>query len=388
MVKDRKKQQREYREENKEEIARKAKIYYKKNKKEINQKTKKYKEKNKEKIKKYREENKEKLLKKAKIYRKKNKEKISQRTKKYHKTPNGWASQSWNALNCSTKKRKHMPPNFTFKEFKDWIFVINGKKFKRLYNAWKKSNYDIYLRPSINRLDDYKPYTFKNMELVTWKINLKKSHKCEKCLKARIKVGKDKGRPIYQYSLDGKFIKEFPSSCEASKILRIHKAGILSVCNKKFSQANSFLWRFKDKVKSKDNLYIKNLKIIPRTKKVVRFTKDGIFSKEYNSITEASIDNNINVSCISNVCSKRILTSRGFIWRLKSEVKNKQKIYINKKKLIIGKPVIQYDINLKFIQRFNNITKASKITGKNRDIISNICHKKQKSSCGFIWRFD
>lgn len=326
--------------------------------------------------------------KQQKEYREKNKEKISQKTKKYHKTQNGWASQSWNALNCATKKRKHAPPNFTFNEFKTWVFITNGKKFKKLYDKWKKSNYETYSRPSINRLDDYRPYTFKNMELVTWKINLKKSHECEKCLKARIKVGKDKGRPIYQYSLKGKFIKEFPSSCKASKILGINKTGILSVCNKKFSKVNNFIWRFKDKVKSKNDLYIKNLKIIPKTKKVVRFTKDGIFSKEYNSITEASIDNNINVSCISNVCHKRILTSKGFIWRLKSKVKDKQKIYINKKKLNIGKPVIQYDINLKFIQKFDNITKASKITGKSHDTISDICHRKQKSSCGFIWRFE
>ena len=350
-----------------------SRLYYQENKEKINKKTKKYREKNKE---------------KSKINYKKNRKKILKTAKIQRRTKNGLISAMWYSMNNASKQRKHQPPNFTFKEFKNWTLIINEKKFKKLYNKWKNSNYNTYLRPSVNRLNDYKSYYFKNMELVTWKINQDKGYKSKKCIEARQQAGKKNGKIIYQYTLNGKFIKEFSSSREASKILKIHNTGILKACQRKYTQTNSFLWRFKDKVKSKNDLYIKNLKIIPKTKKVVRFTKDGIFSKEYNSIRKAGIDNNMRESSISDACNKRILTSNGFIWRLKSEVKDKQKIYVNKKKLTIEKPVIQYDINLKFIQKFDSITKASKITGRSYDIISNICHKKQKSSCGFIWRFE
>ena len=84
--------QKEYRDQNKEELAEKKKKYYEANKEEISEKHKEYCEANKEelaeKMKEYYDENKEKSKEKSKKYRDENKEKIAEKRKKYYKAAN------------------------------------------------------------------------------------------------------------------------------------------------------------------------------------------------------------------------------------------------------------------------------------------------------------
>jgi hypothetical protein len=81
--------QKEYRDQNKEELAEKKKKYYEANKEEISEKHKEYCEANKEELaekrKEYYDANKEKSKEKSKKYRDENKEKIAEKRKKYYK---------------------------------------------------------------------------------------------------------------------------------------------------------------------------------------------------------------------------------------------------------------------------------------------------------------
>jgi len=58
-----------------------------------------------------------------------------------------------------------------------------------------------------------------------------------------------------------------------------------------------------------------NIKNKNRKKKVYQFDTDGNFLKEYESITLASKETNVNISCISKCCNKKQKTCKGFIWR-------------------------------------------------------------------------
>jgi len=73
-----------------------------------------------------------------------------------------------------SKTRGHPPPKYTFKEFKKWILSI--KNFKVLYKNWVKSGYEKNFRPSVDRLDSTKGYSFDNIRLVTWKENNNANH--------------------------------------------------------------------------------------------------------------------------------------------------------------------------------------------------------------------
>ena len=53
------------------------------------------------------------------------------------------------------------------------------------------------------------------------------------------------------------------------------------------------------------------------SKKVLQYTKEMIFIREYGSIIEAGEQNNINPTEISGVCKGRKKTSGGYIWKYK-----------------------------------------------------------------------
>ncbi len=62
--------------------------------------------------------------------------------------------------------------------------------------------------------------------------------------KDKDKDKKYSGKPVLQFSLDGKFIKRFHNGAEATRITGIYSQGISKVCRSKQSHAGNFLWKF------------------------------------------------------------------------------------------------------------------------------------------------
>jgi group I intron endonuclease len=52
-------------------------------------------------------------------------------------------------------------------------------------------------------------------------------------------------------------------------------------------------------------------------KKIIQYSKEGIFIKEYNSLSEAAIAINGDVSTITKVCKNKLSTHRNFIFKYK-----------------------------------------------------------------------
>lgn len=60
-------------------------------------------------------------------------------------------------------------------------------------------------------------------------------------------------KPVYQYDLYGNFIKEFNSITEAGLFIKVSApTGISSVCQKKYTTAYGFQWRYKSKIHDKN----------------------------------------------------------------------------------------------------------------------------------------
>jgi len=71
-------------------------------------------------------------------------------------------------------RRGHVSPNYTLDEFITWV---NGQPiYDKLYREYVKSGFDNRHKPSGDRLDDSKPYTFDNLRLTTWKTNREKQY--------------------------------------------------------------------------------------------------------------------------------------------------------------------------------------------------------------------
>ena len=100
---------------------------------------------------------------------------MEKKRRDYSKTEKGVINKIFFQQLRSSKKRGHEPPEYSRKEFYEW--VVSNDKWNKLFNEWKNNNFETMKKPSVDRLDDKKGYCFKNIRLVTWKENLEKQWK-------------------------------------------------------------------------------------------------------------------------------------------------------------------------------------------------------------------
>jgi hypothetical protein len=162
---------------------------------------------------------------------------IKKQRKEYKKTKAGVVSIIYGQQRHSSKKRKHNMPSYTNKELKEWCF--SQDIFHKLYNKWVKSGYKTELKPSIDRLDDYKPYTFDNIRLTTWQKNDKKG-------KLFRKIGKNNkaNKSVKKLDLNGNILTIYHSISEAGRQNNIFKDKIHLVLKNKRKTAGGFKWEY------------------------------------------------------------------------------------------------------------------------------------------------
>lgn len=129
-------------------------------------------------------------------------------------------------------------------------------------------------------------------------------------------------RPVYQFSLDGVFVKRYPSIRQACRETGLKDTNINSVCrNGRSSSAGGFIWSFsgeRDDVDAKVRRK-KDNETVYRKKAVVMFSLDGKFIREFNSIAEAQFATGIHKDTISRCCKHEgyYKTAGGYKWEFK-----------------------------------------------------------------------
>ena len=159
----------------------------------------------------------------------------------YYRTPKGLVYKIYQNQIQSSIRRKHNLPSYTRTELEDFIF--SDFMFDKFYNDWVQSNYKKDLIPSIDRKDDYKPYTLDNIQLTIWKLNNKKGNHDRK-YNINTKINKS----VQQLSLDFVVIAEYGSTMEAQRATNIGNSEISKCCRniKKYNTAGGFRWRYKN----------------------------------------------------------------------------------------------------------------------------------------------
>lgn len=151
----------------------------------------------------------------------------------YHSVP-GRCTSIYNAQKMRSIKYGWAPPSYTRLELQEWMEAqLNCKK---LFNDWEKSNYSKDYSPSVDRLDDYKPYSLNNIRLVPWHINNEK-------MRQDVKKGTNakKLHGVIQLDLDKNIINKFHSLKEAERQTSIHSGSISRAARKK-QTAGGFFW--------------------------------------------------------------------------------------------------------------------------------------------------
>jgi len=179
----------------------------------------------------------------GKIYSKSHRSKINEYRQKYRK-------QNLNKVRKQDKEaRKRLPWIYTLsdirkrcenKNCKRYIdyggrgikCLITSEELKEL--LFRDKAYEMK-RPSIDRIDNDGNYEINNCQYLELKIN----------------SGKNKTKPVLQFTKDGIFIREWNSITEASKSLKISNSDISTVIHKGFKgkyqlkTAGGYIWNIK-----------------------------------------------------------------------------------------------------------------------------------------------
>lgn len=232
--------------------------------------------------------------------------------KKYDRTKQGVVSTIYYSQIRSSEMRNHPLPSYTKKELEKWIF--SQPNFEKLYNDWVKSDYDRWLKPSIDRLDDYKPYSLDNIQLMTWKENLIKSHQDRKN-----GINNKQNKIVYQYNLKGELVKEYYSINQASReVSNTKPTDIINSCNGKRISCGGFIWSF-NKIQNKEfNVIIDRFNKTNSYQRVIQQFDNKRLIREFNNIKEASDITTIGRRAINNCLKGWSNSSGGFIWKYKN----------------------------------------------------------------------
>lgn len=82
------------------------------------------------------------------------------------KTKRGCILVSYNNQKVNSKRRGDNPPSYSLEELIEWM--QDNAEFHIMYNTWVNSGYMKDLKPSIDRINDYRGYSLDNIQLTTW----------------------------------------------------------------------------------------------------------------------------------------------------------------------------------------------------------------------------
>lgn len=138
----------------------------------------------------------------------------------------------WKRFLKLIKQRCNNPNHSAYKYYggKGIICLINYEDLKTL---WFRDKAYLMKKPSIDRKDSNKNYTFENCQFLELSINSAKRN-----IEGMIKS-------ILQYDLEGNFIKKYDSITNACKKLGIDKSCISKCAKNKRKSAGGYIWKYK-----------------------------------------------------------------------------------------------------------------------------------------------
>jgi len=152
------------------------------------------------------------------------------------RTKRGVILRIYHSQKQSSKRRNHPVSNYTLTEFRE--FALSSPDFHRLFDEWVKSGYETGLKPSFDRKDDYKGYSFDNFNCwMTWGENDIKGKK-------DVLSGKNKKKstPIIRIDITTGERTYFNSISQAAKGCNGRAGNISKVINGIIKTSSDYRW--------------------------------------------------------------------------------------------------------------------------------------------------
>lgn len=200
---------------------------------------------------------------------------------------------------------------------------------------------------------------------------------------------------VYQYNLDGSFVKEWVNAQRASEDLDICVSDIHANCreNNGVKQAGGFIWSYcyaecvnpyvrltgsRESILQMDN----NFNII-QTYDCISYVDKKLYDREK----------------VTNCCMRRSLTHNGFYWcyekdyhLFKNYVLEKLNHIKTSRKTTNTKPICQYNEQHELINTYISARDVEEKTGINKNTVQAYCKRGMNNygfnSTGFYWMYD
>ncbi len=156
--------------------------------------------------------------------------------KSHRKDFDGKLKEMYDSQKQSSKTRGHPNPDYSFEEFLAWALTTD---YAKLYRIWVEFGYLKKLAPSADRLEDDKPYTLDNLQMVNWEYNsLKNSEQLRLGYKGKC------AKRVAQLDTDGNILAVFFSKKLASKLVGGNQNNIGQVCRGLGKTSGGYGWKY------------------------------------------------------------------------------------------------------------------------------------------------
>ena len=156
------------------------------------------------------------------------------------RTKAGVISEIYSGQKGSSKKRGHIPPEYSKEELTKWLF--SQQLFHSIYKIWVDSGYKSRLKPSVDRKCDSSHYHLFNIQLMNWGENYDKSRLDMRI--GRLIHGNRPQKAIIQYDRDGNLIANHVSQAEASRVTGVSQGNLNNVLKGKGKTLGGFIWKY------------------------------------------------------------------------------------------------------------------------------------------------
>jgi hypothetical protein len=242
-------------------------------------------------------------------------------TIEWNRSPEGVACRLWHKHNARSKTRDHEKPNYS----REWLFdfVLNHPNFEKLYAAWVASDYDKYLSPSVDRINDRIGYTKENIRLVTFGENME--HAWDAGRKKEFdNSGWGNGacgehRAVVQLTMSGDLVAEYISVSEACRAVGAQDSKISMACSGKRKSHAGFRWAYLDDYNlSGRSAEPMNRKSAGLKRAVKQFSLSGDLISEFESASEAGKFMGVSSGSITQA-ARNFRQSCGYYWRYNAD---------------------------------------------------------------------
>lgn len=124
-------------------------------------------------------------------------------------------------------------------------------------------------------------------------------------------------KKVYQYNIDGAYIKSWESVDKVSKELELCGDTIRMVCNGRSRTGGGYRWAYDYKKKLPPLVLTKRKGYTRKVKPILQYSLDGKFIKEWSCAKEAEKKIGVRADKISSCCTGKRISTGGFKWKHK-----------------------------------------------------------------------